>query len=178
MRREEIARFAQSEGAWYYDPDSPVIWKRFIIGPVPIWRRMLLAIFPPPYTKMLRIQQRRNDRIWREATSHFTGHITGRDMGRVIVLGMTGPLILSALGPFLGVRLHSPVLVVCESIAQARLEHRAAIHHRPVIAGRCNRRDRRCGPFSRPLAHLLARALALENVVIADGHRGIDDLRR
>jgi hypothetical protein len=102
-RLEEIARFAQSEGAWYYDPDSPVIWKRFIIGPVPIWRRMLWAIFPPSYTKVLRIQQRRSDRIWREATSH----ITGRDMG-VIVLGMTAPLILSALGPFYYGYTHAP----------------------------------------------------------------------
>ncbi len=40
-RQEEIARFAESEGAWYFDPESPVIWKRYIIGPVPIWRRVL-----------------------------------------------------------------------------------------------------------------------------------------
>lgn len=25
----------------HYDPDSPVIWKQYIIGPVPLWRRVL-----------------------------------------------------------------------------------------------------------------------------------------
>jgi len=25
----------QREGAWYYDPISPVIWKQYIVGPVP-----------------------------------------------------------------------------------------------------------------------------------------------
>jgi hypothetical protein len=36
-QQEELARHAASEGAWYYDPDSPALWKRFILGPIPLW---------------------------------------------------------------------------------------------------------------------------------------------
>jgi hypothetical protein len=39
QRRDQIARSAKEEGAWYYDPDSPTLWKRFVLGPVPLWRR-------------------------------------------------------------------------------------------------------------------------------------------
>ncbi len=60
-RQEEIARFAESEGAWYFDPDSPVIWKQYTIGPVPRWRRLLWWFFPPSHAKMRRIVQRRKD---------------------------------------------------------------------------------------------------------------------
>jgi hypothetical protein len=33
-RQRGIAKHAASEGTDYYDPDSPVIWKRYIVGPV------------------------------------------------------------------------------------------------------------------------------------------------
>jgi hypothetical protein len=46
-QEEELARFAESEGAWYYDPESPVIWKRYILGPMPLWWRVLWWFFPP-----------------------------------------------------------------------------------------------------------------------------------
>ncbi len=65
-RRREMAEFAASEGADYYDPDSPVIWKRFIIGPVPLWRRILWWFFPPSTAKMMRIQRQRDDRWMKE----------------------------------------------------------------------------------------------------------------
>jgi len=67
-RQEEIAHFAKSEGATYYDPDSPVVWKQYIIGPVSLWRRLLWSIFPPSHAKMRRIQQRRSDQMWKDAT--------------------------------------------------------------------------------------------------------------
>jgi hypothetical protein len=60
-RQEEIARFAESEGVAHYDPDSPVVWKQYIIGPVPLWRRLLWSIFPPSHTKMRWSQQWCND---------------------------------------------------------------------------------------------------------------------
>ena len=46
-RQEEIARFAESEGAWYYDPESLVIWRQYVIEPVPLWWRVLWWFFPP-----------------------------------------------------------------------------------------------------------------------------------
>ena len=55
-RRKEIA-----ERAPYYDTESPVIWKQYVIGPVPLWRRVLWWFFPPSHAKMRRIVQRRND---------------------------------------------------------------------------------------------------------------------
>ena len=63
QRQREIAEHAKAEGAWYYDPDSPVIWKRYIIGPVPLWRRTLWWFFPPSHYKMRKIMQRRTDKI-------------------------------------------------------------------------------------------------------------------
>jgi hypothetical protein len=67
-RQREIAEFAKKEGAWYYDPYSPVVWKRYVIGPVPLWRRVLWWFFPPSNAKMLRIMQRRNAKAMRDAT--------------------------------------------------------------------------------------------------------------
>ncbi len=101
-RQEEIRRFAESEGAWYFDPESPVIWKRYIIGPVALWRRLLWWFFPPSHQKMRRITQRQSDKLWKDATDHMTGSKapTARDFVRVVVLCMAGPVILSTLGPF------------------------------------------------------------------------------
>ena len=65
-RREELAQYAESEGAWYYDPESPVIWKRYIIGPVPIWRRIFWWFLPPSNYKMRRIMKRRQDKMWKD----------------------------------------------------------------------------------------------------------------
>jgi hypothetical protein len=67
-RRREMAEFAVSEGATYYDPDSPVIWKRYIIGPVPRWRLVLWWFFSPSNQKMLRIMRRQSDKLWKDAT--------------------------------------------------------------------------------------------------------------
>jgi len=67
-RQTEVARFAESEGATYYDPDSPVVWKQYIIGPVSLWRRLFWSIFPPSHAKMRRIQRRRNDQVWRDVS--------------------------------------------------------------------------------------------------------------
>lgn len=92
-RLEEIARFAESEGAWYFDPESPVTWKRYIIGPVPRWRRVLWWFFPPSDRKMRRIVWQQSAQMWKNATP------TARDTVRVIVLSMAPPVILSALGP-------------------------------------------------------------------------------
>jgi hypothetical protein len=100
-RRREIAEHAESEGAWYYDPESAVIWKRYIIGPVPLWRRLLWWIFPPSHAKMRRIMQRRSDQMWKDATGFMTGSnepTTGKMMG-VILLGLLVPIVLSVVGP-------------------------------------------------------------------------------
>jgi hypothetical protein len=108
-RREEIARHAESEGAWYYDPESPVNWKRYIIGPVPIWRRILWWFFPPSHGKMRRIMQRRSDKVWKDATGHLSGpRITAKDVVRVVVLSMAGPVIVSALGSIYYGYTHGP----------------------------------------------------------------------
>jgi hypothetical protein len=109
-RQEEIARHAESEGAWYYDPDNSVIWKRYIIGPVPRWRRVLWWFFPPSHQKMCRIMQRRSDRMWKDATDHLTGSKTptARATVRVVFLSMAGPVILSAVGPLYYGYTHSP----------------------------------------------------------------------
>lgn len=109
-RQREIAEHAASEGADYFDPDSPVIWKRYIIGPVPRWRRVLWWFFPPSHAKMRRIMRQQSDRMWQEATEHLTGSRTptGRDVARVVFLSMAGPVILSALGPFYYGYTHGP----------------------------------------------------------------------
>jgi hypothetical protein len=60
---KELEEFAKSEGAWYYDPESPVVWKQYIIGPVRLWRRILWWFFPPSHVKMHRIMARRNDQL-------------------------------------------------------------------------------------------------------------------
>lgn len=100
-RQEELRRHAKAEGAWYYDPESPVIWKRYIIGPVPLWRRALWWFFPPSHTKMLRMMRRRGDQIWKDATETLTGGSspTAKNTLRVILLSMAIPVILSATGP-------------------------------------------------------------------------------
>ena len=104
-RQEEIARFAESEDAWYYDPESPVIWKRYIIGLVPLWRRLLWWFFPPSHQKMRRIQRRRSDQFWKDATDQA---LTARGMMRAIFLSMAGPVILSAVGPLYYGYTHGP----------------------------------------------------------------------
>jgi hypothetical protein len=108
--KEELARFAESEGAWYYDPESPVIWKQYIIGPLSLWRRVLWWLFPPSHAKMHRIMQRRNDRMWKDATDHLTGSKspTARDTVRVIVFSMAVPVIFSAVGPLYYGYTHGP----------------------------------------------------------------------
>ena len=58
IQKEDNARFAEQEGAWYYDPHSPVIWKQYIVGPVPFWRRIHWWFFPPSHTAMLLMQTR------------------------------------------------------------------------------------------------------------------------
>lgn len=100
---EEIAPFAESEVA-YHDPDSPVIWKQYYIGPVPLWRRLLWWFFPPSRAKMRRIQRRYSDRlsremdrVWRKVNGESVP--AARNMLRVILLTMVGPVILSAVGP-------------------------------------------------------------------------------
>jgi hypothetical protein len=109
-RQEEIARFAESEGAWYYDPESPVIWKQYVIGPVPLWRRVLWWFYPPSHAKMRRIMQRRSDQMWKDATDHLTGSKspTARNIVRVIFLSMAAPVILSAVGPLYYGYTHGP----------------------------------------------------------------------
>jgi hypothetical protein len=67
-QQREIAQHAACEGATYYDPDSPVIWKRYIIGPVPRWRRLLWWFFPPSHRKMREIMQRRSEKMWKDVT--------------------------------------------------------------------------------------------------------------
>jgi hypothetical protein len=98
-QQREIADHAKSEGAWYYDPESPVIWKRYIIGPVPLWRRTLWWFFPPSHHKMRKIMRRRNDEMWKDAAGHLTGVPSARSFARVIFFSMAAPVILSAIGP-------------------------------------------------------------------------------
>ncbi len=98
-RQRGLAEHAKAEGAWYYDPESPVIWKRYIIGPVPLWRRTLWWFFPPSHYKMGRIMQRRTDKMWEEATAHVTGTPSAGGFVRVIFLSLALPVILSAIGP-------------------------------------------------------------------------------
>src|SRR6266849_3566143 len=85
-QQQEIADLAKSEGAWYYDPDSPVIWKRSVIGPVPPWRRVAWSLFPPSHAKMRRLMQRRSEQMWKDVTANLTGSPapSPRDMMRVI----------------------------------------------------------------------------------------------
>jgi hypothetical protein len=64
----ESAEHAASEGAMYYDPESTVIWKQYLIGPVPRWRRLLWWFFPPSHRKMREIMRRRSNTMWRDAT--------------------------------------------------------------------------------------------------------------
>jgi hypothetical protein len=66
-RQREIADFAKS-GATRYDPDSPAIWKRYVIGPVPTWRLLLWWFFPPSHRKMRKIMRRQSDKTWKDAT--------------------------------------------------------------------------------------------------------------
>src|SRR5262249_42622603 len=89
-RQREIAEHAASEGADYFDPESPVIWRRYIIGPVPRWRRSLWWFFPPSHAKMRRIMRRQSENLWRDATGHLTGSRTptGRDVARVVSLSL------------------------------------------------------------------------------------------
>ena len=100
-RQREIAEHAASEGADYYDPDSPVIWKRYIVGPVPRWRRILWSLFPPSHAKMRRIMRQRSDKMWRDATGYLTGsrRPTGKDWTRVFSLGLGLPVAFSLVGP-------------------------------------------------------------------------------
>jgi len=109
-QQEELARHAESEGAWYYDPESPVIWKQYIIGPVSLWRRALWWFFPPSHAKMHRLMQRRSDQMWNDATVHWTGSNSPstRSTVRVIFLSMAGPVILSAVGPLYYGYTHGP----------------------------------------------------------------------
>ena len=67
-QRRELAEFAKSEGATYFDPDGRVIWKQYVIGPVPTWRRVLWWFFPPSHRKMREIMRRRSDKMWKDAT--------------------------------------------------------------------------------------------------------------
>jgi hypothetical protein len=62
-RERDLAEFAKSEGADYYDPESPVLWKRFILGPLPWWRRLLWTVFPPGAGTLFRLSQRYSNRI-------------------------------------------------------------------------------------------------------------------
>jgi hypothetical protein len=70
-RRKEIAQLAESEGACYYDPESPVIWKQYVIGPVPFWRRVLWWFVPPSHAKMIQIVRRLNHQTLRDVTRFF-----------------------------------------------------------------------------------------------------------
>ncbi len=71
-RQDELARHAASEGAWYYDPDSPTLWKRFILGPVPLWRRLWWSIFPPSFQSLMQMQRRRGDKMLEDAFRQIT----------------------------------------------------------------------------------------------------------
>ena len=97
-KRKELEEFAKSEGAWYYDPESPVVWKQYIIGPVPLWRRILWWFFPPSHTKMHRIMQRRSDQLW-AGVSFGPKTPTARETARVTFLAMAFPVLLSGVGP-------------------------------------------------------------------------------
>jgi|KBSMisStandDraft_5_1062788.scaffolds.fasta_scaffold2759268_2 hypothetical protein len=77
QRERDLAEFAKSEGADYYDPESPVLWKRFILGPLPWWRRVLWTVFPPGAGTLLRFSQRYNDRIGGEIDAWFRGDDKG-----------------------------------------------------------------------------------------------------
>jgi hypothetical protein len=65
-----LSFFAKGEGASYYDPNSLVIWKQYIIGPVPKWRRVLWSFLPPSHSKMREIQRRRSDKFWEDTAQH------------------------------------------------------------------------------------------------------------
>jgi hypothetical protein len=103
-RQREIAEHVASEGADYFDPHSPIIWKRYIIGPVPRWRRLPSWFFPPSHAKMRRIMQRRGDAMWKEATDH----VAGRDVARVVSLSLALPVLFSLVGPIYYGFTHDP----------------------------------------------------------------------
>src|SRR5262245_59378009 len=60
LRQFQITKHAASEGAWYYNPESPTIWKQYIVGPVPWWQRVLWWFFPPSPWHMRQIQKRQS----------------------------------------------------------------------------------------------------------------------
>ena len=109
-RQKKIAEHAASEGADYFDPDSPVIWKQYIVGPVPRWRRVLWWFFPPSHAKMRRIARQQSDQMWAEATGRLTGSTTptAGAVVRVFFLSMAPAVILSATGPFYFGYTHGP----------------------------------------------------------------------
>ena len=107
-QQKENAEFAASEGADYYDPDSPVIWKRYIVGPVPRWRRMLWSLFPPSHAKMRQIMRQRREKMWRDAGLTGSRRPTGKDWTRVFSLGLGLPVAFSLVGPIYYGYTHGP----------------------------------------------------------------------
>lgn len=59
----QLAEFAASEGMTYYDPDSPTVWKRFVLGAVPLWQRVLWILFPPSLSVLMEMQRKQQDRL-------------------------------------------------------------------------------------------------------------------
>ena len=110
QRRKELAEHAASEGATYYDPYSPVIWKLYIIGPVGRWRRILWLFFPTSHAKMRRIMQQRSDKMWQDATGLLTGSRkpTGENSARLasqsfalLIVSLAGPIYYGdTAGPY------------------------------------------------------------------------------
>lgn len=107
-QQRENAEFAASEGADYYDPDSPVIWKRYIVGPVSRWRRVLWSLFPPSHAKMRRIMRQRREKMWRDAGLTGSRRPTGKDWTRVFSLGLGLPVAFSLVGPIYYGYTHGP----------------------------------------------------------------------
>ena len=62
-RQEELRRHAHNEGAWYYDPESPTIWKRFILGPVPLWKRIWWHFYPPTFFQAMEMSRKRGEKM-------------------------------------------------------------------------------------------------------------------
>src|SRR5271170_7187416 len=108
-QREANARLAEKVGAWYYDPNSQVIWKQYIVGLVPRWRRILWWFFPPSHTAMRLMQTRWHEKQTQRLCQR--AHPSWRYGELPLLALMTGFLLLGDIGRQSLAQISNPRLV-------------------------------------------------------------------